>query len=204
MDCDLEKAKIEIVRDALKDVTETIRAQDRKASYMIAIVLFLISAFTLTALKMNEIIKIEYLDDLVLFYPVCYFIIAVGLLFYSYYPVLNPTEVLSKEDAQFIEDKFFILYKKDRDKNADKLADGFLNATKNIKDILKILYIEILILSKIRERKISLIKNANLFLFIGFGAGIMQIVTFYKFSFELFGLSFVFIVFIYCLKRVNK
>ena len=31
--CDLEKSKIEVVRDALKDAIDTIRAQDRKASY---------------------------------------------------------------------------------------------------------------------------------------------------------------------------
>ena len=31
MSCDLDKAKIEIVRDAFKDVQDTIRAQDRKA-----------------------------------------------------------------------------------------------------------------------------------------------------------------------------
>lgn len=191
MSCDLEKAKIEIVRDALKDVTDTIRAQDRKASYMIAIIFFLISTFTLTTLRMNDLVKIECYNTLVLFYPVFYLIIAVGFLFYSYNPVSNPIEALSKEDAEFGKDKFFIFYGKDKDKNAENLADDFLSATSEIKGVLRVLYIEILKLSKIRERKISLIKNANIFLFIGLGVGFVQIVTFYKFSFELFWLSFI-------------
>lgn len=191
MSCDLEKAKIEIVRDALKDVTDTVRAQDRKASYMIAIIFFLVTAFTLTTLRINEIVKIEYLDHMMLFYPILYFIVAVGFLFYSYNPVSNPTKVLSNEDAEFGKDKFFILFTKDRDKEATKLVEDFLSATSDIKGILKILYIENLKLSKIRDRKISLIKNANVFLFIGLIVGTIQIVTFYKFSLELFGLSLI-------------
>jgi len=201
MSCDLEKAKIEIVRDALKDVQDTIRAQDRKASYMIAIVFFLISAFTLVTLKMNDLVTIEYLDNLVLFYPVFYFIIAVCFLFYSYNPVSNPTEVLTQEDAEFGKDKFFIFYKKDKDKSSEILADDFLSVTEEIRSILRVLYIEILKLSKIRERKISLIKNGNLFLFIGLIVGAIQIITFYKFSFELFGLSLLCIVSYFLCKK---
>ena len=191
MSCDLEKAKIEIVRDALKDVTDTVRAQDRKASYMIAIIFFLVTAFTLTTLRINEIVKIEYLDHMMLFYPIVYFFVTVGFLFYSYNPVSNPTKVLSNEDAEFGKDKFFVLFTKDRDKDATKLVEDFLSATSDIKGILKILYIENLKLSKIRDRKISLIKNANVFLFIGLIVGTIQIVTFYKFSLELFGLSLI-------------
>lgn len=54
MSCDLEKSKIEVVRDALKDAIDTVRAQDRKASYMIAIIFFLISSFILTTLYINK------------------------------------------------------------------------------------------------------------------------------------------------------
>ena len=201
MSCDLEKAKIEIVRDALKDVTDTVRAQDRKASYMIAIIFFLVTAFTLTTLRINEIVKIEYLDHLILFYPILYFIVGVGFLFYSYNPVSNPTKVLSKEDADYGADKFFVSFTKDRDKDATKLVENFLSATSDIKGILKILYIEILKLSKIRDRKISLIKNANVFLFTGLITGVVQIVTFYKFSFELFGLSLLCIVSYFLFKK---
>jgi len=127
--------------------------------------------------------------------------VAVGFLFYSYNPVSNPMEVLSKEDSGLGKDKFFVLFTKDRDKDATKLVEEFLSATSDIKGILKILYIEILKLSKIRDRKISLIKNANVFLFIGLIVGVIQIVTFYKFSFELFGLSFVStIIYLLCRK----
>ena len=65
--CDIEKSKIEVVRDALKDAIDTIRAQDRKASYMIAIIFFLITAFVLTTLKINSFEKgISYNDSIIM------------------------------------------------------------------------------------------------------------------------------------------
>jgi len=90
---DLDKSRIEVVRDALKDVIDTIRAQDRKASYMIAIVFFLITTFTMVTIKVNNLDEIKYLDHLVLGFPILFFFISVGFLFYSYNPESNPTEV---------------------------------------------------------------------------------------------------------------
>ena len=105
--CDLEKSKIEVVRDALKDAIDTIRAQDRKASYMIAIIFFLITAFVLTTLKINSFEKGISYNDSIVFFPIIYLFITVGFLFYSYNPVSNPTEVLTEEDKEFGKDKFF-------------------------------------------------------------------------------------------------
>jgi Ca2+/Na+ antiporter len=201
MSSDLDKSRIEILRDALKDATDTIRAQDRKASYMIAIVFFIISAFSMTTLKISSLEKIQYVDHLALFFPILYLIVAVGFLFYSYNPVSNPTEALITEDIEFGKDKFFTFYMNDKEKSAEKLADDFLSATNEVRGILRVLYIEILKLSKIRERKIAFIKKANLFLFIGLIVGIIQIVTFYNFSFELLGISAIcLIIYIVCKK----
>ncbi|HJE03307.1 MAG TPA: hypothetical protein K8U92_05450 [Aliarcobacter thereius] len=194
MSSDLDKSKIEIVRDALKDVIDTIRAQDRKASYMIAIAFFLITAFTMATIKINTLDEIRYLDHLVLFFPLLFFIVGVSFLFYSYNPVSNPTEVLIKDDEEFGRDKFFIFYMEDRDKSGEELATKFIEDTKEIKDILRVLYIEILKLSKIRERKVSYIKKANLFLFVGLCVAFLQILTFYNFSFWLLGLSVISVV----------
>jgi hypothetical protein len=201
MDCDLEKTKIEIVRDALKDVIDTVRAQDRKASYMMAIVFFLISTFTLTTLKINAIEKLQNFDDFVLFYPIVYFVIAVCFLFYSYNPVSNPTEVLIKEDVEVGKDKFFVFYEKDKDKSAETLAENFINATSDIKGILKILYIEILKLSKIRERKISLIKRASFFIIVAVLTAFAQILSLYNFSFEFFGISLFLVIICFMCKK---
>lgn len=196
MSCDLEKSKIEVVRDALKDAIDTIRAQDRKASYMIAIVFFLITAFVLTTLKINCFEKSISYNDLIDFFPIIYLFITVGFLFYSYSPVSNPTDVLTEEDKEFGKDKFFIFHMKDKEKDSETLADSFIDATSNIKGILKILYIEILKVSKIRERKISLIKQSTEILLIGVGFGFAQIITFYKFSLELSFISF--LIFLFC------
>lgn len=196
MSCDLEKSKIEVVRDALKDAIDTIRAQDRKASYMIAIVFFLITAFVLTTLKINSFEKSISYNDLIDFFPIIYLFITVGFLFYSYSPVSNPTDVLTEEDKEFGKDKFFIFHMKDKEKDSETLADNFIDATSNIKGILKILYIEILKVSKIRERKISLIKQSTEILLIGVGFGFAQIITFYKFSLELSFISF--LIFLFC------
>jgi hypothetical protein len=59
----------------------------------------------------------------------------------------------------------------EKDKNAETLAENFINVTSDIKSILKILYIEILKLSKFRERKTSLIKRASFFIIVAVLAG---------------------------------
>lgn len=209
MNCDLEKSKIEVVRDALKDATDTVRAQDRKASYMIAIIFFLISSFILTTLYIKKEftvynIDIDYLDNIVnllVFFPVLYFFIAIILLFYSYNPVSNPTEVLTKEDQELGRDKFFIFHMNDKEKDSETLANNFINATLEMKGILQILYIEILKVSKIRERKISLIKQSSILLFFGLTSEFIQILTFYKFSLQLFGISMLICIFYFMCRK---
>ena len=93
------------------------------------------------------------------------------------------------------------------EKNADKLAEDFINATSDTKDILKLLYIEILKLSKIRDRKISYIKFANPFIFTGLVSAIAQIITLYKYSWVLLGISIAFLsiylVYIFCKRFLN-
>jgi hypothetical protein len=209
MSCDLEKSKIEVVRDALKDATDTIRAQDRKASYMIAIIFFLISSFILTTLYIKKDfcvynINIGYLDNIInllIFFPILYFFIAIILLFISYNPVSNPTEALTKEDQELGRDKFFIFHMNDKEKNSETLANNFIESTSDIKGVLKILYIEILKVSKIRERKISLIKQSSIFLFFGLMSEFTQILTFYKFSLQLFGISMLICIFYFMCRK---
>ena len=123
-------------------------------------------------------------------------------LFYSYNPVSNPTEVLTKEDEEFGRDKFFIFHMNDKEKNSETLANNFIESTSDIKGVLKILYIEILKVSKIRERKISLIKQSSIFLFLGLTSEFAQILTFYKFNLQLFGTSVLICVFYFICKKV--
>ena len=207
VNCDLEKSKIELVRDALKDTIDTIRAQDRKASYMIAIVFFMVSAYSLITSKKHSFESISSFQELIHFYPIIYLLLAVGFLFFSYNPVLNPVKVLTDEDIKLGKDKLFVLHIKDKEKNADKLAEDFINATSDTKDILKLLYIEILKLYKIRDRKILFIKRANPFIFVGLISAIAQIITLYKYSWVLLGISIAFLsiylVYIFCKRFLN-
>lgn len=198
---DLEKSKIEVVRDALKDAIDTIRAQDRKASYMIAINFFVITSFVLTTLKINNLEEICSYNELINFFPILYFFIAVTFLLYSYNPVSNPSETLTKEDENFGKDKFFIFHIKDREKNSDTLVNSYIKSTESIEGILKILYIEILKVSKIRERKISLIKQSTSFLFFGLTSAFIQIITFYEYSLPLFAVSIFIAIFCFICKR---
>ena len=196
VNCDLEKSKIELVRDALKDTIDTIRAQDRKASYMIAIVFFMVSAYSLITSKKHSFECISSFQELIHFYPIIYLLLAVGFLFFSYNPVLNPVKVLTDEDIKLGKNKLFVLYTKDKENSSDKLADDFIKSTKSTKNILKLLYIEILF-----------IKRANPFIFVGLISAIVQIITLYKYSWVLLGISIAFLsiylVYIFCKRFLN-
>ena len=184
MSCDLEKSKVEVVRDALKDVADTIRALDRKVSYIIVITSFMFSGYIYIIAKINSFEKLlqdgkkEQLlsflsENFFLFVPIILFIIALVFLFKSYDPVSNPTQVLSEEDKKFPPNLFFYKYTTKICDKSENLATNFLNQTTEIKGILQILYIEICKLSYIRDRKLGLIKIANALLFTGFLVSIL-------------------------------
>lgn len=174
-DKDLDKSRIEVLRDALKDVSDTIRAQDRKISYIIAIVLFIFSGYFINLpnfLGVQNISNIEFID----YFPLSYLTLSIVFFFYAYNPVSNPVEVLKKDDVDFGRDKFFSLYEFDKNKNAKSLADNYIDSTEDIKGVARVLYVEILKLSKIRERKIKLIKVANKLFFLGILLMVLQLV----------------------------
>ena len=177
---DLLKSRIEVLRDALKDVQDTIRAQDRKASYIIAIEFFLVSGYIYVYKLFYKIESINSYSQLADFLPLMFFIISILFLFYSYNPIMNPQEVLNEEDKKFGANKFFIFYLKDLQYKSSDLADDYLNDTTSEKGLVRVIYIEILKLSKIRETKVNLIKKGNLFLLIGFVLSFVYMITFFK------------------------
>lgn len=187
----IEEARIEVLRDALSDVTSTIRAQDNKASYIIAIVLFISGSYGYCVGIIKDIKCFDY-EILMYYFPLIYFILAIFFLFRSYSPVSNPVEVLNKEDEEFGKDKFFSFYSRDKERKAETMANTFIVNTKKIEDICRIIYIEILKLSKIRERKIHNIKIANNLILIGSVFCISQIVSLFNFTFEFFYVVIVF------------
>lgn len=179
---ELSKYRIELLKDALKDVQETIRAQDRKASYIIAIEFFMISSFIYAFFAMKSYDKIDSLYKLVELYPIVFFIISILYLFYSYSPVTNPQEVLDDKDKDLGKNKFFVFYSKDLEYSSHELSQNLLNDIDSEKNLLRVVYIEILKLSKIRERKIKYINIANDWLLISFVFMILQIILFFDFT----------------------
>jgi len=193
---DLTKSRIEVLRDALKDVQDTIRAQDRKASYIIAIEFFIISSFVYFYKFSHQLEGINEYSQLFDLFPVLFFIISIRYLFLSYSPVSNPQEVLNKDDQEFGKGKFFVFYSKDLEYSSEQLAERYLEDTAEEKGLIRVLYIEILKLSKIRERKIKYIKEANSWLLISFVFTTLQVVTLFNYNLYSF-LSGLFFTIIY-------
>lgn len=203
MSFDLDRARTDILRDAWTEVNDTIRAQDRKASYMIALVWFLISAFTMATIKINGLQTFSHLAEILLFFPVFYLMMAAFYLFYSYYPQVNPITALQPEDKEFQQNKLFLLHTKNQEYNASQLAEKFIEDTHNFQQVVRMLYIEIIKLSKIRDRKISLIKQSSVFLILGIFSSILQFASFYKFSIYLIGISLLAMLWLVYKKKIR-
>lgn len=214
MGCDLEKSKVEVVRDGLKDVADTIRALDRKVSYIILITSFMISGYIYIISKINsfEILlqdgKKERVfsflsENFLLFLPIILFIISLVYLFKSYDPVLNPTQVLCKEDRIFATNLFFYKYQNTICDESQNLVKDFLGKTAEINGLLRILYIEIYKLSYIRDRKLDLIKFSNKLLFFGFLSAIILLSS--QFNLLIYGIVFVLflIILLSCFTKEN-
>ena len=182
---DLSKARIEVLRDALKDVVDTLRALDRKTSYLINIISFIFGGFILIMMQIKNINFLNY-HDLVLFFPLGYLIAAMFFYFFSYSPVSNPSEVLQEDDEEFGKNKFYSHFIGDGVYDAQKLSNSFFDTTKDPKDLGRILYIEILKLSKIRENRIRRIHLGNIHFLIGAILMIFQIMSLGKFTFFIF------------------
>lgn len=179
----INEARIEVLKDALKDSIDTIRAQDNKASYIIAFAFFIITGFV-TITNMIFPITGGNIDsiDLKLYSPLYFFLLSIFLLFLSYHPVSNPVEVLISEDKELGKNKFFSQYQKDKERSSEVLATEYFNITPDVISVCKIIYIEIIKLSKIRERKISYIKMANKYMLFGSLISIIQVLSLYKYN----------------------
>lgn len=89
---------------AFDDVTATIRALDAKASYLLAIVVFMGGAY-------YGLIKDICVKDTLLtlyFLPLFLLILSVWFYIFSLFPYDNLSKKLVPEDAEFVENNFFI------------------------------------------------------------------------------------------------
>ena len=152
---EIDKIKIDILRDALKDTTDTIRALDRKIVFLVsynAIFLGFIVTIFLRYKDLEEILtKPHYYFYLGIlgFIWACVFIgIMMGID-----PKRNPTEVFKeKEDRNFSNNVFFILTEGKESLKLDELLHNF-DKIDSLKKIYKLLYKEIGKTSYIRDMK---------------------------------------------------
>lgn len=166
--------RLTLLYKAFDDVSLTIRALDAKASYLLAIVIFLGGSYFGLIKELlgstNPLPHLYYLPFIVLVSAICFYI-------YSLIPRINPTGKLEKSDIEFAKNKFFIPI----DTKPIGSQDIFQMDESKIEEIERIIAIEILQLSYIRDTKIKYIKcgtNAIL-LFIFFATLIFIVKYFY-------------------------
>lgn len=157
---DIDKIKIDILRDSLKDVIDTIRALDRKISFLVSYNAIFLGFLVTVFFKYEQINKIlpntyeyfYYFLGLLGFIWVCVFIgIMMGIA-----PKNNPVEVFkSSKDKQFANNVFYVsTYEKKESLVLDELIANY-NKVDSSRDIQKLLYKEIVKVSFIRDSKLK-------------------------------------------------
>jgi len=159
---DIEKVKIDILRDALKDAIGTVQALDRKIVFLVSfngIFLGLIST-----LFFKQEILTNIISNIKLFYSILGVIDIIWIIVFiqimlGISPKINPIEVFkSKEDKEFSNNVFFIFTGANKGSlELDKLLDSY-NKIDSYKKIQKLLYKEIGKVSYIRDSKLKNIK----------------------------------------------
>jgi len=161
---DLEKTKIDILRDALKDASDTVRALDRKINFLVsynAIFLGLISTLY---------IKFEDIRVIVVYYEYFYGVLTLISLIWvhqfiqmmmSISPKSNPIEVFKGDaDKKISENNFFIFTGGiEKSLELNTLMKSY-DTIKDFDDIQKLLYKEIGKVSYIRDLKLNSVKTS--------------------------------------------
>jgi len=159
---DIEKMKIDILRDALKDASDTIRALDRKINFLVsynAVFLGFITTLFLKYDKVKEVFPISFYCFLGIlgFLWVCIFIgIMMGIA-----PKSNPIEVFKNDnDKKFANNVFFVYTNSKKEKlELDQMIKNF-KMIDSYEKIEKLLYKEIGKVSYIRDDKLKSVNRS--------------------------------------------
>ena len=180
---DIEKIKIDILRDALKDAMDTVRALDRKIVFLVSFNGIFLGLISTLFLKKDILEKI--FSKIELFYCILGSITFIWIMVFIYImtaiaPKSNPIDVFDIEtDKKFLNNTFFIFTNgKEKSLNLDTLLNRYKKIDSYNK-IQKLLYKEIGKLSYIRDSKINSIKTS------------VTLTQFMVFTFILFVLGFV-------------
>jgi len=163
---EIDKIKIDILRDALKDSIDTIRALDKKIVFLVSYNAVFLGFIVTIFLKYKDVEKIlvssykyfYYCLGVLGFIWACVFII----IMIGINPKHNPIEVFkNKEDKDFSNNVFFILTNGKESLQLNELLDNF-DKINSLKNIYKLLYKEIGKTAYIRDMKSkSVSKSVN-------------------------------------------
>jgi hypothetical protein len=161
---EIEKTKIDILRDALKDASDTTRALDTKINFLVSYNAVFLGVFS--TLFLNSKLIIPYIVNANLFFNllmiigIAWIIFFINIMMYIA-PRSNPIEVFRTEhDKVFSNNVFFIFTEaKTATLELNKLTENY-SRIENYKQIEKLLYKEIGKVSYIRDKKIKSIALA--------------------------------------------
>lgn len=154
---DIEKIKIDILRDAVKDASDTIRALDRKVVFLVSYnALFLGVIGTILSKKDTLVLDSTSVIALSVI-AICWVLLLIYTMM-NVTPSQNPSDVLYSKDKDFGFNMFFVLVKKDEKHSLKYLLDNFNDNINDVESVKKLLFKEITKLSYIRDTKIEKLK----------------------------------------------
>ncbi len=167
-DMELEKVKIDLLRDSLRDVVDTIRALDKKIRYIISFNAVALGFIGSILLLYKQELKIDIFSSLSIFgflLLVPWVANLIGLL-WTFDPKVNPNNIFCAEKDKKAFDKcYFIPFQFNffnwNPKNHIHLSDlveNYNSSIQNYDDVKSMLYKEISKLSFIRDIKVKNIK----------------------------------------------
>lgn len=168
-EAELEKIKIDILRDSLKEVVDTIRALDKKIRYIISFNGLALGFIGSVLILYKQELKVDIFSSLSIFGFLLLFPWVVNLisLLLSFDPKVNPNNIFcSDENKKSFEKCYFIPFQfkffgfsPKQHINLNDLVVNYDSSIKNSYDIKLLLYKEISKLSYIRDIKIKRIKS---------------------------------------------
>ena len=160
---DIEKTKIDILRDALKDASDTIRALDRKINFLVSYNAVFLGAISTLFFNYKNL---SFINNIEIFYCLLVIIslIWIGLfinMMMGIAPKTNPIEIFKNAlDQEFAGNVFFVFTNaKKATLELDKLSENF-SKIEDYKQIEKLLYKEIGKVSYIRDVKLKSVSRS--------------------------------------------
>lgn len=173
--------KIEILRDSIKETTDTLRALDNKIIFLVSYnSIFLVAIASMIIRNQDKILIqgsfLSFLFGIFIFLWMC-LLINVML---SIMPFRNPLNPLYSNAKDKFENIYFISIDEHEKLSSNYLANNFDKIVETELDLKEMLYTEILKLSYIRNKKISSIKLAlGLSTFFTLSFGLIFLYYFY-------------------------